>query len=165
MTTETKYTIKDNYEELEAHFKVQPRFRVMEHCDKFFIQIITPIVQEEYSSLNDIYSYINIKDEYIINNRFDSLEEAKIALNTYITPARVHMIPDYSLRADDNQILERYRILEYNKGFYLQEYFKNNELDGYKNIKDDALVQPYNSLQEALSMLDSYNQQPKIHKA
>jgi hypothetical protein len=162
-TTEKKiYTLENNYAEIEAFFKTKPHFRIYEHCNKFFIQILTPIVKKEYDSLEDAIAYQTIKDEYITNNCFHSLEDAVEMLKKYVTKARAHILPD-GLITPNELPTEQYRILEYIEKFWIQEYFEQKDLTGYKNLVDEAMEQPYGSLEEATSALEEYLKDEIIH--
>ena len=95
METETKKLIFENEEDrqqLISYFESQPDFRIMEYCNRFFLQMKSPNIQAEYSKVEDCLFYDNVKDNYLPTIVFDSLEEARMAYLKYRTKAIIHTV-------------------------------------------------------------------------
>ena len=56
----TKLTLEKDYELIRANFEAQPKTIIMQYADKFWIQLIKPLVKDEYDSLDQTFYYENI---------------------------------------------------------------------------------------------------------
>ena len=90
----TKLTLEKDYELIRANFEAQPKTIIMQYADKFWIQLIKPLVKDEYDSLDQTFYYENINDPYIQNPGFNSMSEALVALKLFRAMPVIHKVSD-----------------------------------------------------------------------
>lgn len=97
--TETKkwdISVPEERKELETYFLSQPIFRIMEFCDKFWIQMKYPNQQQTYNRIDDCLYYQNLQEPYF-NNGFWDLNDAIDMYNKYRSIPKYHPLPELKI--------------------------------------------------------------------
>jgi hypothetical protein len=82
-----------DFDEIVEYFKNEPDFRILEYVDRFWIEVKIPNVQAEYLTLSQCRRYEPIKDIYLRDNGYYTLDEAEQAYLSYRTLPVVHSVP------------------------------------------------------------------------
>lgn len=89
-----KLTLEKDYQLIKENYEKQPKVIVLEYANKFWLQLLKPVVKDEYESLDETFYYENINDPYIQNPGFDTIVEALMALRLYKQMPKIHKVND-----------------------------------------------------------------------
>ena len=78
--------------EIIKHFEIAPQFRIFEFLGHFFLQMKYPNLQSKYDNLDDCLYYDNVKDSYMTDPKFKTLQEAQDAYIQYKKLPVIHTV-------------------------------------------------------------------------